>query len=107
MTEGPKITFIGAGSARWTSRILVDIFLNEGLRNSKIWLMDIDDYRLNIISTLAKRYIEEIKLPIEIHATKDRREAIKDADFVISTALPKGYLYYERMRDVSEDYGYY
>lgn len=107
MAEGPKITFIGAGSARWTSRILVDIFLNEGLRNSKIWLMDIDDYRLNIISTLAKRYIEEINLPIEIHATKDRREAIKDADFVISTALPKGYLYYERMRDVSEDYGYY
>jgi alpha-galactosidase len=107
MYRGPKISFIGAGSARWTSRILVDIFSNEDLRGSKIWLMDIDDFRLNIISTLAKRYVEELKLPVEIYATKDRREAIKDADFIISTALPKGYLYYEEMRDISEEHGYY
>ncbi|MBS7639877.1 MAG: alpha-glucosidase/alpha-galactosidase [Candidatus Bathyarchaeia archaeon] len=105
--KGPKIAFIGAGSARWTSKILVDIFINDGLRNSKIWLMDIDDYRLNIISTLAKRYVEELKIPIEIHVTKDRREAIRDADFVISAALFKGHSYYERMRDVSEEHGYY
>ncbi|MEM1990337.1 MAG: alpha-glucosidase/alpha-galactosidase [Candidatus Bathyarchaeia archaeon] len=107
LPEGPKIAFIGAGSARWTSRILIDIFMNEGMRGSKIWLMDIDDYRLSIISTLAKRYAEELKVPVEIYATKNRREAIKDADFVISTALPKGYLYYERMRDLSEEHGYY
>jgi len=104
---GPKIVFIGAGSARWTSRILADIFLKEDLRGSDIWLMDIDDYRLNLISTLARRYVEELKLPTKIHATKDRREAIRDADFVISTALPKGYRYYERMREVSEECGYY
>jgi len=104
---GPKIAFIGAGSARWTSRILADIFLKEDLRGSEIWLMDIDDYRLNLISTLAKRYVEELKLSTKIHAAKDRREAIRDADFVISTALPKGYMYYERMRDVSEECGYY
>ncbi len=107
MSKGPKITFIGAGSARWTSRILVDIFLNGGLRGSKIWLMDIDDYRLNIVATLAKRLIQELKLPIEVYATKNRGEAIKDADFIISTALPKGYLYYEMMRDISEEHGYY
>jgi len=104
---GPKIAFIGAGSARWTSRILADIFLKEDLRGSEIWLMDINDYRLNLISTLARRYVEELKIPTKIHATKDRREAIKDANFVISTALPKGYMYYEKMRDLSEECGYY
>ena len=107
LSEGPKIAFIGAGSARWTSRILADIFLNEGLRGSEIWLMDINDYRLNLISTLARRYVEELKLPAKIHATMNREEAIRDADFVISTALPKGYMYYEKMRDVSEECGYY
>ncbi|MCS7119783.1 MAG: alpha-glucosidase/alpha-galactosidase [Nitrososphaerota archaeon] len=107
MREGPKITFIGAGSARWTSRILVDIFLNEGLRGSKIWLMDINDYRLKVVSTLAKRFVDELKVPAEVHSTKDRSEAIREADFVISTALPMGYLYYERMRDISEEHGYY
>ncbi len=104
---GPKVAFIGAGSARWTSRILADIFLKEDLRGSEIWLMDINDYRLNLISTLAKRYVKELKIPTRIHATKDRREAIQEADFIISTALPKGYLYYEKMRDVSEECGYY
>ena len=84
-----------------------DIFLNEGLRGSEIWLMDINDYRLNLISTLARRYVEELKLPAKIHATMNREEAIRDADFVISTALPKGYMYYEKMRDVSEECGYY
>ncbi|MEM1997984.1 MAG: alpha-glucosidase/alpha-galactosidase [Candidatus Bathyarchaeia archaeon] len=107
MFKGPKIAFIGAGSARWTSRILVDIFLNEGLRGSEIWLMDIDDYRLGIISTLAKRYVEELNISVKVYATKDRIEAVKDADFIISTALPKGYLYYEKMRDLSEEHGYY
>lgn len=107
MSQGPKISFIGAGSARWTSRILVDIFMNKDLHNAEIWLMDIDDRRLNIIDTLARRLVNELKLPIKVYATKDRRKAIKDADFVISTALPKGYTYYETMRDISEKYGYY
>ncbi len=107
MSKGPKIAFIGAGSARWTSRILIDIFMNKDLQNSEIWLMDINRYRLNLIETFAKRYVEELKIPTKIFATMDRREAIKEADFVISTVLPKGYTYYETMRDISEKYGYY
>ncbi len=107
MSRGPKIAFIGAGSARWTSRILIDIFMNRDLQNSEIWLMDIDDRRLDIIYTFARRYIEEIKSPIKVYATKDRRKAIDNADFVISTVLAKGYTYYETMRDISEKYGYY
>jgi len=107
LVKGPKISFIGAGSARWTSRILIDIFTNRDLQNSEIWLMDINDYRLDIITTFAKRYVDELKIPVRIYATKDRKEAIKDADFVISTVLVKGYTYYENMRDISEEYGYY
>jgi len=69
--------------------------------------MDIDEERLRLITTFAKRYAEELGVPVEIHATMDRREAIRDADFVISSVLAKGYTYYETMRDVSERYGYY
>jgi alpha-galactosidase len=104
--EGPKIAFVGAGSARWTSRILIDIWLTPGLKNSEIWLMDINDYRLELIGKFAKRYAEEMKVPSKIHVTKDRKEAIKDADFVISSVLAKGYTYYETMRALSEEYGY-
>jgi len=76
MSRGPKITFIGAGSARWTSRILSDIFMNEDLRGSEIWLMDINDYRLNIVSMLAKRYIEELKLPMKIRIERRRLKTL-------------------------------
>jgi alpha-galactosidase len=101
--EGPKIAFVGAGSARWTSRILIDIWSTPGLKNSEIWLMDINDYRLGLIGKFAKRYAEEMKVPSKIHVTKDRKEAIKDADFVISSVLAKGYTYYETMRALSEE----
>ncbi|MEM4789438.1 MAG: alpha-glucosidase/alpha-galactosidase [Ignisphaera sp.] len=104
--KGPKIAFIGAGSARWTSRILIDIWLTPGLQNAEIWLMDINDYRLEIIGRFAKRYVDELKISSRVFATKDRREAIKDADFVVSTVLGKGYTYYETMRALSEEHGY-
>ncbi|MEL9940766.1 MAG: hypothetical protein QW348_04875 [Ignisphaera sp.] len=70
MRKGPKIAFIGAGSARWTSRILIDIFLNRDLHNSEIWLMDINDYRLGIIGIFAKRYVGELYLPIKVFVAK-------------------------------------
>ena len=104
-----KIAFIGAGSAVWSSRIVIDLLINKNLRgkNLEIWLMDISDWRLNLITTFAKRYVDELKIPVRIYATKDRKEAIKDADFVINSAMAGGHNYYEILRDVSERYGYY
>ncbi len=34
------------------------------------------------MGALAKRMVEKAGLPIEVHLTLDRREALKDADFV-------------------------
>ncbi|MEM0024714.1 MAG: alpha-glucosidase/alpha-galactosidase [Thermofilum sp.] len=107
--EKLKIAFIGAGSAVWSSTIVIDLLINEGLRNRKldIWLMDISDERLDIIYGFAKRYVEEMRSNADVHRTKDRREAIRDADFVINSAMAGGHGYYERMREVSEEHGYY
>ncbi len=107
--ERLKVAFIGAGSAIWSSTIVIDLLINEGLRERglDIWLMDISDSRLDIIYGFAKRYVEEMKANARVYRTKDRREAIKDADFVINSAMAGGHGYYERMREVSEQYGYY
>ena len=106
--ERLKIAFIGAGSAVWSSRTVIDLLINKDLRNLDIWLMDIDERRLNLIYTFAKRYVEELKRDdVRVFKTLDRREAIKDADFVINSAMAKGHSYYERMREISERYGYY
>jgi alpha-galactosidase len=103
-----KIAFIGAGSAIWSSRIVMDLLINRDLKNLDIWLMDVNEKRLNLIYTFGKRYAEELKRgDVRFFRTLDRREAVKDADFVINSAMYGGHSYYERMREISERYGYY
>lgn len=106
--ERLKVAFIGAGSAVWSSTIVIDLLTNERLKDRvDIWLMDIDPWKLDIIYGFAKRYIEELGVGARAYKTFDRREAIKDADFVVNSAMARGHGYYELLRDVSEKYGYY
>lgn len=78
-----KIVFIGAGSVVFASRLLTDIVYHQELRNSTIALMDIDAERLDVITqfahTLASKYAPDLK----IESTLNRREALKDADYVV------------------------
>ena len=106
--ERIKVAFIGAGSAAWSSRIIMDFLIHEDLRNRvDIWLMDINDARLDLIYNFSKRYISELGAEARVFKTKNRVEAIREADFVINSAMAGGHSYYERMRDVSERHGYY
>ena len=108
LVERLKVAFIGAGSAVWSSTIVVDLLLNERLRDRvDIWLMDIDPWRLEVIYGFTKRYIEEMGVGARVYKTLDRREAIRDADFVVNSAMARGHGYYELMREVSERHGYY
>lgn len=77
------------------------------LHNITISLMDINKERLDIMYNFAKRYAFERKVNLKFEKTLDRKEAIKDADFVINMAMAGGHQYYERMREISEKYGYY
>lgn len=106
--ERLKVAFIGAGSAVWSSTIVVDLLINERLRDRvDIWLMDIDPWRLEVIYGFTKRYIEELGVKARAFKTFDRKEAIRDADFVINSAMARGHGYYELLREVSEKHGYY
>ncbi len=106
--ERIKVAFIGAGSAVWSSRIVMDLLIHEDLRNRvDIWLMDISDWRLDLIYNFAKRYVEELKVNARVFKTKNRVEAIRDADFIINSAMAGGHGYYEKMREISEKHGYY
>ncbi|HEY4391605.1 MAG TPA: 6-phospho-beta-glucosidase, partial [Paenibacillus sp.] len=60
---------------------------------TELWLVDIEEgkHKLEIVGNLAKRMVKKSGLPIEVHLTLDRREAIKDADFV-STQIRVGLL---------------
>ena len=81
-----KITVIGGGSS-YTPE-LVEGFIQrfEHLPVQELWLVDIPEgkEKLNIVGNLAKRMVKKANLPINIHLTLDRQEALKDADFVIT-----------------------
>ncbi len=102
-----KIAVIGAGSIAWSATLIRDLCLTKSLWGSTIVLMDINKERLDLIYTFAKRYSSEVKADLNFEKTMDRREAIKEADFVINTAMAGGHQYYEKMRAISEKYGYY
>lgn len=92
-TEGLKIAVIGGGSS-YTPE-LVEGFINhhDALPVRELWLVDIEAgaRKLNIVGNLAKRMVERSGLPIAVHLTTDRRQAIEGADFV-STQIRVGQL---------------
>lgn len=82
--QGLKIVTIGGGSSYTPELIEGFIKRYKKLPVKEIWLVDIEDgkEKLEIVGNLAKRMVEKAGLPIEIHLSLNRREALKDADFV-------------------------
>ena len=64
---GPKITIIGAGSLVFTPHILADIAMSDDLRGSDVYLMDVDEERLNLMAKLSDRIIEERKADMAVY----------------------------------------
>lgn len=88
-----KIAIIGGGSS-YTPEIVEGFIKNyEQLPVKELWFVDVEagKHKLEIVGNLAKRMIEKSGLPIDVYLTLDRREAIKDADFV-STQMRVGLL---------------
>ncbi|WHX40300.1 6-phospho-beta-glucosidase [Mesobacillus sp. AQ2] len=84
MKKGLKIATIGGGSS-YTPELVEGLIkrYNE-LPVGELWLVDIEagKEKLEIVGNLAKRMVQKAGLPIEVHLTLDRREALKNADFV-------------------------
>lgn len=81
----PKISLIGAGSVVFARRLLQDVACVPELRNSEIALMDIDDERLGLIGKFAEKLFAEVGSSGSVSITTDRRDALKDADYVLTT----------------------
>lgn len=79
-----KIVTIGGGSSYTPELVEGFIKRYDSLPINELWLVDIEDgkEKLEIVGALAKRMIKAAGLPINIILSCDRKEALKDADFV-------------------------
>jgi len=78
-----KIAMIGAGSMVFCKTLVNDILATEALKDSEICLMSRTRPKLDRMEAFVQRMIDENGLPAKTWSTLDRREALKDADYVI------------------------
>ncbi len=79
-----KIVTIGGGSSYTPELMEGFIKRYERMPIREIWLVDIEEgkEKLEIVGAMAQRMWDASPYDVKVHLTLDRREALKDADFV-------------------------
>jgi alpha-galactosidase len=86
-----KITFMGAGSTIFAKNVLGDCMLVPALEGFEFALFDIDEQRLKDSERMLNNLKETLKKNITIHAYLDRKEALRNAKYVINAIQVGGY----------------
>ena len=102
-----KISIIGAGSVSFSMKLIQDLNYYKDLSGSTVVFMDINEERLDLVYTLANKYMKETGANLKLEKTTDRKKAIEGADFVINTVKVGGYHNMEKEREIAESLGYY
>lgn len=102
-----KIAMIGAGSVIFCKTLMMDIMATEALKDSTIVLMNRTNRnrKLSRIEEFARKVVKENNLPAKITTTLDRREAIKDADYVINMIQVGGVDAFQEDYEIPMKYG--
>lgn len=100
-----KIAMIGAGSIGFTRKLMHDILAVPELADTHFAFMDINARNLEMVRHLAQRDIDANGLAATITPTTDQREAISDADYVISVIRQGGLSAFQEDIDIPLKYG--
>ncbi len=80
---GKKVAMIGAGSVVFCKLLMGDIMATPALAGSEFALMSRTWPKLAAMEDFGKRMLKDNGLEGSVWATLDRREALRDADFVV------------------------
>lgn len=100
-----KVAFIGAGSIGFTRNLLTDILSVPEFRDIEVAFTDINQHNLDMVTQLCQRDIDSNGLDIQIQSTTDRREAFKNAKYVINCVRIGGLEAYETDISIPLKYG--
>lgn len=79
-----KVAFIGAGSIGFTRKLLADLLTVPEFHDMEVAFTDINAENLRMVTQLCQRDIEANGLNIKIQSTLDRKEAFRDAKYVVN-----------------------
>ena len=100
-----KIAMIGAGSIVFCKTLMSDIMATPALADSEFALMSRTEPKLRRMEEFGKRMLRDNGLAGKVWATLDRREAIKDADFVVVMIQVGGVRAFEQDYKIPLQYG--
>ncbi|MGG1552622.1 alpha-glucosidase/alpha-galactosidase [Paenibacillus ferrarius] len=100
-----KVAFIGAGSIGFTRKLLGDLLSVPEFSQMEVAFTDINEHNLEMVTELCQRDIRENGLAIQIQSTTDRKEALKDAKYVICTIRVGGLEAFATDVDIPLKYG--
>ncbi|MBU5595041.1 alpha-glucosidase/alpha-galactosidase [Amphibacillus sp. MSJ-3] len=86
-----KITFLGAGSTVFAKNVLGDCMTVGALQDFEFALFDIDEERLTDSELMLNHLKENLNSTVEIKSYRDRKEALRDAKYVINAIQVGGY----------------
>jgi 6-phospho-beta-glucosidase len=83
-----KLTIIGGGSVRTPRLIPSLVKRTAALKLEEVWLMDLDGAKLDLMGGLCQALADQLGAKFRLIRTTDAREAIRDADAVITSIRP-------------------
>lgn len=86
-----KITFLGAGSTVFAKNVLGDCMLTPSLQGFELALFDIDHERLRDSERMLTNMLITTGSTCRVVAYKDRKEALRDAKYVVNAIQVGGY----------------
>ncbi len=102
---GPKIVVVGAGSFFFGRPVIYNMTHSPVLRNGTLALVDTNEKVLETMTGLARRTIEATGAPTKLLSSTDRREVLKDADFVVLTFSDRNAHFRGMDCEISAKYG--
>ena len=81
---GKNITIIGGGSSSFVPVLLRRLIQSGSLGDSQVTLMDVDEGRVKVMESLARKLIASEGSGLSVRSTLDQRESLAGADFVIA-----------------------
>ena len=100
-----QVTIIGAGSIVFCKTLMLDILATEGLEDTEFVLMAPSTRRTPQVERFISRVIQANGLPAKVSITTDRQQAIRNADYVITTFQVGGIKGFEYDYQIPLKYG--